>query len=343
MKLAAAIALFTLSASASIHGIVTNETTGKPQAGVQIAVMKLDGGMVEIGSAVTGADGRFSIEAPPPSGEVPYLVSGTFQGIPYHAAARDASTDVAVKVYEKTTDRSVAKYVAEQLIAEPRAGRLMISEIYTIRNESSPPRTLVASGSDKDNFHFTTGKGLVQELTVAISGPSSLPLKQPATEHDGGVYGLDFPLRPGESKIEVNYRLPYESSFSFEKNATKSLVSGTPEISVIVPVDVVQATSPNLTLAKKDPQQGAAFYDWKGTAPLKFDISGLLPDTPTAPNQTAAPDAGLGAQSEDLSTMENQNFVFQSRWKILTVLGTALLLGLAYLFKMSPTQNAARR
>jgi hypothetical protein len=324
--------------------VVINGTSGRPQAGVQIALMKLEGRMVEIGSAVTGADGRFSIEAPPPSGDVPYLVSGTFQGVPYHAAARKPTEDVNVEVFDKTTDRSVVKFVAEQLIAEPRAGRLLISEIYTLRNESSPPRTLVASGSDKDNFHFTAAKGLVQDLNVAISGPSSLPLKQTANEHDGGVYGLDFPIRPGDSKIEVNYRLPYDSSFSFEKAATKSLVSGTPEITVIVPNNVVQAASPNLTLAKQDVQQGAAFYDWKSSGPLKFEITGMLPES-NAPDQTAAPGTGMAGEAgaEEISTMENQNFIFQSRWKILIVLGSALLLGLAYLYRMNPTQHAARR
>ena len=45
--------------------------------------------------------------------------------------------------------------------------------------------------------------------------------------------------------------------------------------------------------------------------------------------------------------MENQNFVFQSRWKILIILGSALILGLAYLYRTNPTpakppQNAAR-
>lgn len=334
----AAILLSSLSASAAIHGVVTNETTGKPQAGVEVAVMKLEGGMVQIGSAVSGPDGKFSIDVPPPAADVPYLVSGTYQDVAYHAAARDVTTDVNVKVYEKTTDKSAVKYAVEQLIAEPRSDRLMISEIYTVRNETSPPRTLVATGTDKDTFHFTAAHGLVQDLQVAISGPSALPLKQTATEHDKGVYGVEFPFRPGETKIEVNYRLPYDSSFTFEKSSTKSLLSGSPEIAVIVPMQGVQVAGSSLTLNHEEPKQGAAFYDWKSAAPLKFTLNGALPDNPAGavPNQVAAPGAGLGAQAEELSTMENQNFIFQARWKILIVLGSALILGLAYLYRTTP-------
>src|SRR5437763_1392680 len=113
MKLRALAVLLSLSSfialdlsAAAIHGIVVNETTGKPQAGVQVTLMKLEQGMVPIGSMKSSADGSFTIEAPPPSAEIPYLVRGDYQNIAYHAAARDASTEVKLKVYDKTTDHS---------------------------------------------------------------------------------------------------------------------------------------------------------------------------------------------------------------------------------------------
>jgi len=344
-------ALLTILAAASlpaaaINGVVNNGTTGKPQAGVHVALMKLDQGMVEIGNAVSGADGSFSIGAPPPAADIPYLLRAEYQDVAYHGAARDTSKTVNIQVYDKTSDRGKVMLVSHQVIVEPRQGRMLVSEIYSINNQTQPPRTLVGSGSVKDTFQFTASKGVVQDMNIAVSGPSQLPLRQTANEHPNGVYGLDLPLKPGETKVEVNYKLPYEDSFLFEQNAGKSLLSGTPEVTVIAPLDVVTLAAPNLTLTKQEPKQGAAFYAWNSPQPLKFSIGGVLPDNG---GPAAAGDAGQSGQagvggsggegggdansSEALSTVENQNFVFQARWKILIVLAAALLFGLFNLYR----------
>jgi hypothetical protein len=345
-------ALLTLLAAvslpaAAINGVVGNGTTGKPQAGVHITLMKLDQGMVQIGSAVSGADGTFSIDAPPPAADVPYLVRADYQDVAYHGAARDNIKPVNILVFDKTSDRSKVMLTSHQLIVEPRQGRMLVSEVYTINNQTSPQRTLVGSGvgsgSLKDTFQFTAAKGVVQDLNVSVSGGSQLPLRQTANEHPNGVYGLDLPIKPGEMKVEVNYKLPYEDSFAFEQNAGKSLLSGTPEVTVIAPLDVVTLAGTSLTLTKQEPKQGAAFYAWNSPQPLKFSISGVLPESggPAAGGgggQTVASGEGGGDanSSEALSTVENQNFVFQARWKILIVLAAALLLGLFNLYRQAP-------
>ena len=92
MKSAALITLLAAASlqAAGINGVVSNGTTGKPQAGVHVSLMKLDQGMVEIGHAVSGADGGFSIDAPPPAADIPYLLRADYQDVQYHGAARDA-------------------------------------------------------------------------------------------------------------------------------------------------------------------------------------------------------------------------------------------------------------
>jgi hypothetical protein len=331
--------------AAAINGVVNNGTTGKPQAGVHIILMKLDQGMVEIGNAVSGADGSFSIDAPPPAADVPYLVRADYQDVAYHGAARDNIKPVNILVYDKTSDRAKVVLAGQQVIVEPHQGRMLVSEIYTINNQTQPPRTLVGSGSVKDTFQFSASKGVVQDLNINVSGPSQLPLRQTANEHPNGVYGLDIPIKPGEMKVEVNYKLPYEDSFAFEKNAGKSLLSGTPEVTVIAPLDVVTLAGTSLTLTKQEPKQGAAFYVWNSPQPLKFSISGVLPEGGPAAGGEGGQGGGAAAggegggdanSSEALSTVENQNFVFQARWKILIVLAAALILGLFNLYRQAP-------
>jgi len=246
-------------------------------------------------------------------------------------------------VFDKTTDHAAVKLVSEQVIVEPREGRLMVADIYTVRNETSPPRTLAPLSAGKDTFQFSVSKGLVQDLGISVSGPSQLPLRQTANERPNGVYGLEYPFRPGETKIEINYRLPYSTSGSFEKLPGKSLLSGAPEVTVIAPLEGVKLESPNLSVAKQEAAQAAVFYAWSATAagPLKFAINGVLQDSGQGASGDPANGGGAGsgqqvagaASAEDISTMENQNFVFQARWKILIVLGSALILGLAHLYR----------
>jgi hypothetical protein len=255
---------------------------------------------------------------------------------------------VNVQVFDKTTERGKVVLASHQVIVEPHQGRMLVSEIYSINNETQPPRTLIGSGSQKDTFQFTASKGVVQDLNINVSGPSQLPLRQTANEHPNGVYGLDLPLKPGETKVEVNYKLPYEDSFQFEQNAGKSGLSGTPETTVIAPLDVVTLAGMNLTLTKQDPKQGAAFYAWNSPQPLKFSISGVLPEGggpaeggAAGPASSGSGEGGDAASSEALSTVENQNFVFQARWKILIVLAAALAFGLVNLYRQGAIEVIA--
>ncbi len=346
------LALVAVSLPAAVNGVVNNGTTGKPQAGVKVTLIKLDQGMVEIGHAVSAADGTFSIDAPPPAADIPYLLRADYQDVAYHGAAREAAKVVSINVFDKTTDHSKVMLASHQLIVEPRQGRMLVSEIYTINNDTQPPRTLVAGAGTKDTFDFTAAKGVVQDMSIAVSGPSQMPLRQTAAEHPGMVYGLEMPLKPGETKVEVNYKLPYEDSFQWEQVPGKSLLAGTPETTVIAPLDVVTISGVDLTLTKKEPKQGAAFYSWNSAQPLKFSISGILADNGSAADAPAGSGDAGGAtpggeggdanSAESLSTVENQNFVYQARWKILIVLASALGLGLFNLYRQSAATSSPK-
>ena len=171
----------------------------------------------------------------------------------------------------------------------------------------------------------------MEELQVSASGPNRMPLRQTALERGPAAYALQYAFRPGESHVEVSYRFPYESSFLFRKPKGKPSLSGTSQTTVIVPLEGVAASGPGLTFVKNDETQGAAFYSWNTPAPIEFQISGALPEASSA--------AG-GAVEEEVSTVENPNFIFQARWKILIVLGVALALGLAHLYRQDIASTA---
>ena len=328
-----------LPAVAAVRGTVTNGTFGRPQAGVSVTLLKLEGGMVSAGQAVTDSAGGFSIDAPPPSGGLPYLVRADYRGVAYHSPVPPgAEKEIRIDVFDTTSDTSSVKLVSHQVIAEPRPGRLMVSEVYTVSNSTSPPKTYVGSGKGKETFRFFVAEGKAEELQVSASGPNRMPLRQTTLERAPGAYALQYAFRPGESHVEVSYRFPYESSFLFRKMKGKPSLPGSSQTTLIVPLEGVAVSGPGLTFVKNDETQGAAFYSWNTPAPIEFQISGALAEAPSA--------AG-GTPEEEVSTVETPNFIFQARWKILIVLGAALALGLAHMYRLdvasAPQARASKK
>ncbi len=307
--------------NAAVQGTVTNGTTGKPQAGVEVQVMKLEGGMVPIGNVTTGADGRFKVDAPPPSGQLPYLVRADFKGVGYFAPSRTADADLALTVYDTTTDKSAYRLTGHQVVLEPHAGQMMVLETYTVANSTAPPRTFFS----KESFQFTLPTDEVQEMSVSATGPGQLPLRQTSTPKGKGVHSLDYAFRPGETRLEISYKVPYQDGYTFKQPA----IPGLAETEVIAPSDGVTVTGKFLTMSSKDESKRAAFYTWAGRQPLELTIAGALPDA-----LPSGPEAGAAGGGEELSTVERPSFITQTRWPVLTVLLAALALGLLHLYRM---------
>src|SRR6478736_4587309 len=67
----------------AVTGTVTNQTTGKPQAGATVALYKLGTqvGLELIDQAKSDAQGNFSINQTP---QGPHLIRTAFDGVPYN-------------------------------------------------------------------------------------------------------------------------------------------------------------------------------------------------------------------------------------------------------------------
>lgn len=326
-------------AATGISGVIRNGTTGKPQAGVEVVLMKLEGGMATVGQATTDTEGRFRFDAPPPTGELHYLLRAEYRGVGYHAAPRPAEQGqdlrADMEVYESTTERSAVRTTRHQVIVEPRPGRLLVAESYTLANEGAPRRTYMgASATNKETFRFILPEGRAEELSVLVSGPRQMPVRQNATRRGEAEYAIEYPLRPGETRVDVNYRLPYESAFTFRKKGGNPSGSAA-ETAIIAPLEAVTLSGTGLTPANRDESRGAALYSWNSKGPLQFDIAGVLPE--------ARPEAGPGGAEGESTTVENPNYVFLVRWKILVVLGVFLALGLAHLYRLGLTARSIGR
>jgi hypothetical protein len=76
--------LFAATLQASIDGIVVNRSTGKPQPGVTITLVKpSQQGMQTIGTTISDAAGHFLFEKDEPGGG-PQLLQALYNGVNYN-------------------------------------------------------------------------------------------------------------------------------------------------------------------------------------------------------------------------------------------------------------------
>src|SRR5690348_6621378 len=85
----------------TIAGTVRNGTTNQPASGVQITLIRLQGGMEEAASTKTDAQGRYSL-SDPGLGQGPMLLRADYKGVTYFQPAPPGQTTADIQVYEHT-------------------------------------------------------------------------------------------------------------------------------------------------------------------------------------------------------------------------------------------------
>jgi hypothetical protein len=191
----------------TLTGVVQNSTTGKPAVGDDVVLLTLSQGMNESGRTKTDARGRFSFNIADPN--VPHLVRVNHQGVNYFPSGgplTPGATTTAIQVYDsaKKLDGIVENVHLMRLQAQ--GGALQVIELISITNRSTPPRTLM---SDR-TWEIYLPEGAQIDEGVAQS-PGGMPVNTAPVPDDkakGGYYYV-FPIRPGETRLQVAYHLPY--------------------------------------------------------------------------------------------------------------------------------------
>jgi hypothetical protein len=195
--------------AAEITGAITNGTSNKPANGVEVVLLSLSGGMDEAGKATTDAQGRFSIPVPDPG--VPHLLRVNHQGVNYFQNAPPGTSNSDITIYDSAKQVAGIFEDARVYRVQTEGGQLEVMATYTLRNESSPPRTKM----DNDTFQVDLPpRAQLEDATAA--GPSGMPLAtSPVPTGKPNQYALVFPIRPGKTQFTVSYKVPYEGSFEF--------------------------------------------------------------------------------------------------------------------------------
>ncbi len=284
--------------AATITGTVTNRTTNRPAAGVPVTLLQQ--GMTELATATTDAKGQFSINAPAAG---PYLLRVTQDGAAYYKSATEGQP-VDVDVY--SVGAHVAGVTTEVLMLRAQTdvsgGTLNVTEDFVVKNASKPAMTQYS----KAPFDVYLPPGAIVEATAA-KGPNGMPTAEDLTpQAEKGQYSVMFPIKPGETQIEIAYHLPYTGNLKMNLK----LAGQTDMFAVSLPKSMTFTAATDGQFIPANGDASASTYLVRNVKPgqmVGFAIggSGQLPRDTQATDQGGQPGAAGGADGSVGAPVDN--------------------------------------
>jgi hypothetical protein len=353
---AAVLVLASLASAQTLTGTVKNSTTNKPAAGDEIVLLKLAQGMEEAGRTKADAQGHFSFKLD--DAQSPHLVRAIHQEVTYHRMAPPGTTSVELEVYDVGKKIDGVSVVADIMrIQDAAQGQIEIVREFFVQNNSKPPRTQMSEHNLE--FYIPNGAQIIEDSASATTENGN-PLKSaPVPEGEKNRYSFIFPLRPGLTRFEVAYQLPYSGSANLDPKSVYPLE----HFGVMIP-KAMQFTAANTAAGFKSgpyPNEPNATLEVASNTTvsqnLAFKISGegTLEETQAGGAQgqgqsqeqtsegapgaggaqaTSRPGGGLGPPIDAPDPLQKY------RWQILGGIAAALIIGGVYVAVRQ--QSAAR-
>jgi hypothetical protein len=325
LRSSAAILLFAVPLFAAVDGTVINKTTGQPQSGATVTLYKLgQAGMESVETVKSGAQGKFHIDQNP---EGPHLIQTAFDGATYNHILPPGSphTGLSLDVYNSSKQPGGARISRHFVIFQPNGAQMSVSEGFIFTNSG------VTTYNDPDGgtlkFYLpTAAKGIVQ---VKATAPQGMPIDRAADKtSQQGIYKVDFPIKPGETTIQVSYLVPYSSGAVFEGKT----VSKTEEPTLLVAPNGVTLQGEGLESKGQEPRSQASIYS-VATANYKVEIAGSMP---------AASDADSADNGPALEEIPPKILQRNMKWILVLAFGI-LTLGFIVLYRAQPASAAPSR
>src|SRR4051794_24459434 len=239
--------------------------------------------MEEVARTKSDAQGRFTLSVADPS--TPHLIRVNHRNVNYHRSAPPGTTSVEVDVYDAAESLTNISQSVDVMRLEADGGELRVVEMYGITNASDPPKTLMSPKS----FEMVLPEGA--KITQALAaGPGGMPVTSaPIPTGQKNHYTFLFPIRPGETRFQVGYTMPYSGSAKLDPK----LLRPTENFAVSIPKSMQITPAPGSKLEAKGEDAGMSVFVAQKTAagaPVGFTVSG----TGTVPLDKAsdAPEQG---------------------------------------------------
>jgi hypothetical protein len=239
---------------------------------------------------------------------------------------------VHVDVYDSAKQVTGVAGRADISRVQTDGGQMQVTELFVIENNSSPPRTQMSERS----FEMVLPEGAIVDSSLA-AGPGGMPVNSaPVPTGEKNHYAYVFPLRPGETKFQIAYHMPYSGSLSFHPQVLTPM----DEVVVMLPKSMEfknpspdfnasgQEKGMDIYVAHSVPAGKQLAFTVSGTGQIPRDAddadSGNGQDAQNGGSQTGAenrPGGGLGRPEDTPDPLHAY------RWWIIGGLAAALVVG----------------
>jgi len=336
--------------AATVTGTVTNKTINKPSGGDDVVLIAFRQTMQEAGRTKTDARGHYSIDVPDNG---MHLIRVEHQKAAYFQPVQPGTTTVDVDVYDVLPKVEGVSTEADVMRIETDQQGLHVIQNYFVKNESNPPKTQFSPRA----YEIYLPPDARIEGSAAM-GPGGMPVSSsPVPTGEKGYYAFVFPVRPGETRFQVSYHLPYNGSFNF----TPKVSLPTQNVAIMLPKAMKFAASGSVAFKAINDDVNAQTFLARNVSPsqaIAFTVSGsgsmpresqgqgandaagaAAPAGPEAAQPSAAtdtrPGGGLG---NPIDTPDPLN---KYKWWILSGLALVLAAAAAFLLRAKPEAAAS--
>ena len=321
------VMLFLLAAAAfgAVDGTVTNKTVGKPQAGATVTLYKLGAtGMEAVESVKSDAAGKFVINKEA-AGQ--HVIQTGFDGVVYNhmLPPGQPQTGLNLEVFNAIRKQGAAKIKQHMILVEPLGTELQVRESYFYENSG------VTTWNDPDGgtLRFYVPQDTRGNVEVQATAPQGMPISRPADKaKEAGVLKVDFPIKPGESRIDVNYKIPFTSPGTF---AGKLLQPA--EATMLAVPRGVEAKGEGMEEAGKEPRTQATVFKITANA-YKIEMTGTGELQPAA-----AAGGGEGGEENGPSISQIDAKIYDRKFWVIGLTLAVLLLGFVLMYRAEPARG----
>ena len=318
-------------AFAAISGTVINGTTGQPQAGITVTLLKMGAsGPEPAGQVKADAQGKFSVDA---AVQGPTLVRATLDGVTYNhvLVPGTPSEGITLEIYNASKEPGGAKVSKHMILFEPTGEQMVVNEAFIVSNTGKTAWNDPGNGT----LHFYLPPTVKGEVHVSATPPGGQPLQQ-GVEKTGqaNVSKINFPMRPGDSRVDLTYQVPYKEGTPY----AGKIASKDDNTYLIVPSSVTMKGD-NLSDLGQEPRTQAHLFGLKGSS-YQVELTGSV-----SPRNTEADTSAPGANDGQPQIQQVMPRVYSQVKIILALALGTLALGFALLYRMpdKETNGRARR
>jgi hypothetical protein len=345
---AALLAASVAAQAATVTGTVTDKTNNRPAVGDDVVLIAFAQGMQEAARTKTDAKGHFSIDVPDDN---MHLIRVDHQKAAYFEPLRPGTPAVNIDVYDVAAKVEGVSAEADVMRIEAGPQGLQVIQNYFVKNDSNPPRTQFSTQA----YEIYLPPDAKIDASAAM-GPQGMPVSSsPMPQADKGHYAFVFPIRPGETRFQLSYTLPYNGSYQF----IPRVALPTQNLAVMLPKSMSFDGGPAFEQA--DVQDSAQTYLAKNVLPtqsLSFTVSGMGA-LPRDSAQSQSGQAGANAPGDDGGTqaasavndnrpggglgnpIDTPDPLQKYKWWILSGLALVLVIAAAFFLRAKPAETVA--